>query len=296
MNVMARLRAEHASIVEHLHLLNELLRDEADLDAHVYAFPLLTEEDIGEWPDSIELSSFKGTEAVEKALTHLSFMQQLDGQPGLFSRRLAGHLHVACADAVAMEIRERVNCINQLKENFQHLVLSLSHSLDERFALVKEALPGLCKIAAYRQLLLPDQGLQALRFSWVHRRVGRTYSKAELIKQIETAQKRLRQKVDAVHLLQDLDIETQNLNRYPDSARFVQKRSTRVTAIAKLTYQPSHIPRWTTMHTHSPIIIINDKPKIGELADYQKRETDVPAVELEMVSARREIFVVKRYD
>ena len=41
MNVMARLRAEHASIVEHLHLLNELLRDEADLDAHVYAFPTL---------------------------------------------------------------------------------------------------------------------------------------------------------------------------------------------------------------------------------------------------------------
>jgi hypothetical protein len=48
------------------------------------------------------------------------------------------------------------------------------------------------------------------------------------------------------------------------------------------------------MHTHSPIIIINDKPKIGVLADYQKRETDLPAVELEMVSARREIFVLKR--
>lgn len=265
---VVRLALEKDQITQHILRLQALLQT-LDLSATVYEFPTWTVEDIGQEPQAIAVTPVHGQRAVELAMLHMRHFQREFEQPGVFAKRLAGHLLVQCSAQVEVDIRQRVAIINEMKEDFHRLVLSLGKNVNTRFEQVRLQLPDLSKISISRQLLLAKPNLTNLTYSWAHRTTGGFLTYDDLVQQNKVAQQsfsktfKTRDEWEA-----QLKVELDMIMRYKPSDVFIQRRPTRIAPIAKLTHRTGEERTQTTSHTHSPIMIINAAPKIGVLKPY----------------------------
>lgn len=185
-------------------------------------------------------------------------------------RKLAGTLLIECNKSNELEIRQRIDIINQLKIKFEQLILSLNPSPDVRFEMFRDALPNLCKLSITRQIPLALPTVSRINYAWTNRKVGGNYKRDDLLKQIKVARTKPKPSDTMGEWLACLDHEEKMISSYPRTAIFIERRQSRVTAMMKLHYPMGHKPRETSVHAHSPLIIINDKPKIGELKTYLK--------------------------
>lgn len=265
---VVRLAHEKDLITQHILRLQELLQ-ELDISATVYEFPTWTVEDIGQEPQAIAVTPVHGQRAVELAMLHMRHFQREFEQPGLFAKRLAGHLQVLCTDPIEVEIRRRVAIINEKKAEFHRLVMSLGDNVNTRFEQVRLQLPDLSKNSISRQLLLAKPDLTHLTYSWARRTTGGFLTYDDLVQQNKAAQQTFSSSFKSRDEWEaQLQLERDIIMRYKPSDIFVQRRPTRIAPIAKLTHQMNGERTQTTSHTHSPIMIINASPKIGVLKPY----------------------------
>lgn len=293
MGILTTLRASKMELATHITLLIQLLKNQA-LSATVYSLPLWDEDDLGKEPTEIEVDPYSGEVAITKALDHYLDFAVDPEQPGVFAKRLAGTLSVTCSQDVEKEIRDRVAIINELKNQFEKLILSISPKRNIRFEAFKDALPLISKLALVRNLTIAAQGVQSITYSWTHRPVGGVYTRDELLKELANARKTLPRGTTMPEQWQTtLDIEEKALMRYGPAAVFAERRTTRVTAMAKLKFSKQHKPIQTTAHTHSPILVINDQPKIGLLRNYVAKDTRASVERgYPLVLERRSIFLL----
>ncbi len=146
MGMMTTLRAGKMELATHITLLLQLLKNQA-LSATVYSLPLWDEDDLGKEPTEIEVDPYSGEVAITKALDHYLDFAVDPEQPGVFAKRLAGTLSVTCSQDVEKEIRDRVAIINELKNQFEKLILSISPKRNIRFEAFKDALPLVSKFS-----------------------------------------------------------------------------------------------------------------------------------------------------
>lgn len=292
MSQIAQLRADLANIRTHIQLLVQLLEQQT-LDATVYELPVWSEGDLGCEPDVIPVTPITGTSAIARALHHMADFSMTDDMPGVFAKRLPGTFHIDCSQETAMEIRDRINTINALKDNYANLIASLSPHVNARFLIFKDAMPLTSKKAICRHLHAPASQIRRITYSWVKRKVGGVYTRDELLRDIAKAREFPTQYKTPEEWQRSLDIEEERLLQYSMHAQFMEKRQTRVTPMAKLTFGQDHKPVQTTVHTHSPLLIINAKPSVGVLRTYllaDKDKSDEPTGEL--VLPRRSIYLL----
>jgi DNA replication terminus site-binding protein len=292
MSQIAQLRADLANLKTHIQLLADLLEQQT-LDATVYELPLWSEGDLGTEPDVIPVKSLTGNEAITRALLHLSDFSMAEDMPGVFAKRLPGTLLIECNQETELEIRGRIATINALKDSYAALIASISPHINTRFEVFKDAVPLTSKKAICRHIYTPDPQIRRLTYSWVRRKVGGVFTRDELLRDIAKAREFPTQYKTPEEWQRSLDIEEQTLMQYSMHAQFMEKRQTRITPMAMLTYAPEHKPAKTTAHTHSPFLIINDKPAIGALRTYLLADKDKKAEPTgELVLPRRSIYLL----
>lgn len=292
MSLIAQLRADLANIKTHIQLLAQLLEQQT-LDATVYELPQWSEGDLGTEPDVIPVKSITGAEAVARALHHLTDFSMTEDMPGVFAKRLPGTIFIECNQEAELEIRGRIAQINALKDQYAQLIASISPHLNTRFLVFKDAVPLTSKKAICRHLFVPAPGIRRLTYSWVRRKVGGVYTRDELLREVAKAREFPAQYKTPEEWQCSLDIEEETLMQYSPQAQFMEKRQTRITPMAKITYAPEHKPVQTTVHTHSPLFIINSKPTVGILRTYLLAEKDKQAeVTGELVLPRRSIYLL----
>lgn len=292
MDYMGALRSEYESLRYHIRLLTDMLEDLAS-SATVYQFPDHTQEDIGVEPSIIPIVKHTGKLAIEKALLHYTHFKTDQHQPGPFVHKLAGTLLIECSPAVEQEIRGRVAAINRLKQNFEKLILSLSPVPDVRFEKFKDALPNLCKLSITRQIPLAKAQIKRINYAWTNRKVGGNITRDALHKKIQTARMQPKPSDVMGDWLDCLDREEARVLSYPKSAIFIEIRQSRIAAMMKLHYPADHKPPETTLHAHSPLIILNDKPRISELKTYIKPENTEPTeAKYELIIPRLSLYLL----
>jgi DNA replication terminus site-binding protein len=289
---MDDLKRKAANLIEDLRFIESHIRqlintlEECDHDSCVYEFPKLTQEDIGTTPDSIMLTQFTGQLAFQKAMLHIRDFKWLEGEPGQFGRRLAGT--VVVHSKLGVEIIQRIKVINTLKDQFQQSILMLHKSVDKRFELFKEALPGVSKKAITRHILLAPDGLTAINYSWAHKYSGKTFTREELAQLITNSGKQVPAKVDAATWEIQIETELEALRNANHTNVFYQRRPLRVTPSAHMyTEHQSH--SFTTV-AHSPIIVVNQTPEISTFHNYPHRSRESKAKPLMLVIPRRHIY------
>lgn len=292
MSQITQLRADLANLKNHIHLLADLL-EQQNLDATVYELPLWSEGDLGTEPDVIPVKPITGNEAITRALHHLSDFSMSEDMPGVFAKRLPGTLIIECSQETELEIRGRIEAINSLKDSYAGLIASISPHINTRFLVFKDAVPLTSKKAICRHIYTPDPGLRRLTFTWVRRKVGGVFTRDELLREISKAREFPTQYKTASEWQRSLDIEEETLLQYSKLAQFMEKRLTRITPMAMLTYALDHKPVKTSAHTHSPFIIINSKPALGTLRTYLLADKDKKAEPVgELILPRRSIYLL----
>lgn len=288
MSLATELKTSFNQVVEHVSLLKEILQKQ-DCVASIWSFPKLTNEDVGQQPESIVLTRFAGDQALSKALSHLSSFNNVPSTPGVFGNRIGGTLQVF-TESVS-EIRQRIERINELKVNFQELILSLHHSVDVRFRLVKEHLPDISKKATTRQILLAPPDTKYVNFSWTQRYSGKKFSKEELVKIIQNAGKRVPPDKDPTDWHQLLEIELKNIINIKHTDVFIQKRPLRISPVANLFVEHNQQKATRqTMIAHSPLIILNQNPEVKELEDFVANSHGIKTDGLMLVLPRKHIY------
>ena len=289
---MNKLRADYEHLRWHIVLLTELLEQHA-VDANVFSFPAHTADDLGVMPDVIPIKAFDGQVAIAKALLHYHHFQTDKDQPGPFILKLAGTLSIECGTDVESEIRRRIEAINQLKDKFKSLILSLHTSQDTRFEMFSDALPNLCKLSITRHIPVAMPGIKRINFAWTNRKVGGTFKQKALLKKIDNARSQQRPSDMMGEWLAGLDREEQLIAGYPSTALFIERRGTRTTPMMKLHYPNEHKPKETTIHAHSPLVIINGQPKQTALNTYIRPPADnEPDEKYELVIPRLALYLL----
>lgn len=289
---MTALRSDYEALRYHIQLLTSMLEELATY-ATVYQFPDHTQEDIGIEPSVIPIVKHSGKIAIEKALLHYTHFKTDRHQPGPFVHKLAGTLLVECSEPVAQEIRDRIATINRMKQLYEKLILSLSPVPDVRFEKFKDALPNLCKLSITRQIPLAKSQIKRINYAWTNRKVGGNFTRDALIKKINTARRQPKPSDVMGDWLSCLDREEAIITGYPKSAIFIEIRRSRITAMMKLHYPAGNKPPETTLHAHSPLIILNDKPAISDLKTYIKPEGAEPQeAKYELVIPRLSLYLL----
>lgn len=269
----SNLQSSYYNLQQHILRLTELLEIHA-VDASVYEFPNHTRADLGVEPDAIPVVAHTGQQAIAKALLHYHHFKIDEHQPGAFTRKLAGTLLIECPPHTEEEIRGRVAAINSLKAEFEQLILDLNPVQDVRFEMFSAVLPLLCKLSITRQLPMAMTTIKRINYAWTARKVGGLLTRDRLLKQIQRARSQPKPSAQMGDWLAGLDREEKIIAGYPKSAIFVERRESRVTAMMKLHYPMGHTPKETSVHAHSPLLIINDTPKVSELKTYIKPEEE----------------------
>jgi DNA replication terminus site-binding protein len=290
---MADLRSSHANLLLHIQLLTRIMGECLSSHATVYQFPDHTQEDIGVDPEVVPIIAHSGQAAIEKALLHYSHFQTDKNQPGAFVRKLAGTLLIECSKSTELEIRQRIEAINRMKQEFEQLILSLSPLPDVRFELFRNALPYQCKLSITRQIPVALPSIRRINYAWTNRKVGGNFKRDDLLNKIKLARSQPKPSDMMDEWLSCLDYEERLIASYPKSAVFIERRQSRVTAMMKLHYPQGHKPKETSLHAHSPLIIINDKPKISQLKTYIRPDKpEQPEAKYQLVIPRLCLYLL----
>lgn len=282
------LKSSFSEIVEHIRLLKILLEKE-ECTASIWTFPKLTNDDIGQHPDSINLNRFYHQEAINKALKHLSNLNNIPNSPGIFGHRIGGILKVFTNSE--QEIRQRIARINELKSNFQELVLSLHKSVDVRFKIVKDHLPNISKKAVTRHILVAPPKTKYVNFSWTQRYSGKKYSRDDLVKIIHNAGKRVPPGREPSDWHKLLEIELKSVVNIKHTNEFIQRRPLRISPVANLYVEKEILkPVRVSMISHSPIILLNENTEVKELQNLSSLKDTPKDNGLILIIPRKHIY------
>ncbi|MBQ4839734.1 MULTISPECIES: DNA replication terminus site-binding protein [Pseudoalteromonas] len=279
--VIRKIRADLHYLQVHIGEALTLLKD-AQLQpcSAVYELPRLTQENIAEHAPTILPNPLFNEQARQRFLHHALDFTLKGNHPGVMARRLPGCLCFSTPHD--QELRERVAHVNQLKSEFDTFIQHhAGKNPDQRFELVSQAVPLLIRKAVSRNLLLAPQDTFSLSYSWSHSTSRsaiqpRQYWHEKLDR---TLQSKLSD-VNASNWVKMIEQEKKALANANDSEYFRTIRPLRITPIVNLKYNRGQNGEFnkTTMIAHSPVIVLNDRPKLSPLKPYTgKRIRDARA-------------------
>ena len=169
------------------------------------------------------------------------------------------------------EIRDRIWIINNLKNEFDDYVkIHAGKTKDERFETIKVAVPDLVRKAFSRKILLAPSGVTNASFSWSHSMsISKPQHRDVWDKRLEKALQSKLNHPDYDNWQTAVQMERKALLQKNDTDYFKIKRPLRVVPIMNVTYNnDDQEKKKTTYVAHSPLLIINNNPKVSSLKDY----------------------------
>lgn len=268
------LRVNYQNIKRHLELFIGCLVSSSDIHATVFELPKLTPDDVGKTVEHISVIPHEGEYALSLYCTHLlNHNIHSDQESGRLAKRLPGFIIAKTNNA--NELIERVCIINKLKSEFEKQILALSPDVDKRFEIVKSELPGLIKLSATRKLLMANKPkLHRIGFAWSTRKSMKKESRKEVLTRLDNSQTYGHQgSIDPSAWQEMVEREKRSVINSNDTNEFKTVRPIRITPVANITYIEDDVKRATSMIAHSPILILNQTPKLGQLVDYPNRKS-----------------------
>ncbi len=299
MGQITQVQSSYRFLLDHIERFQQEIVDGArHIDARVYQFPQQTDDDIGVTPESISLTRQEGEQAFELAQSHLLDHLITERNHGRMIPRLAGHIHIDHANPI--ECIQRIQCINQLKDDFGLLIQSLSSDKDVRFEIVKEALPNLIKLAATRHILAENRPLSVVSYSWSHRFSSKKLNKQEVLHKLFNTRRYSNNTVTINEAWSSqVDDDITYIQSFPNGAQFIIKRPLKITPVVNIKYQESDLfidpklKKSSTKIAHSPLYIFNNKTvKMQPFNDYVRSEhiEGKKAVNLDLVIPRLHLY------
>lgn len=254
-------------------LFEDSLLDEAELMyAHAYRLPNYTDEDIGQWPETIDVSPLQGLNALKYTLEHIKNLTMPHDHSGRIIQRIPGIIGLSHPDP--QSLRLRIATINKKKHEFHAW---LKHHLPDpnvRFLLLTNAMPNVVKLKAFRDILFTNRELYSVGFTWKHRQSINPLKKAALLLNLEKTMAYYKSRFPLSPKWEDVEREITIISRYPSTSAFLQVRDLRVSPSMNLRYQanaPVYIPDRkapTDMIAHSPLFVFNQEVRIHPLKPY----------------------------
>lgn len=308
MDNISNVRATYKLLCDHIDEFTEQLLGKGELKAAaVYEYPSHTDEDVAQVPDSIVLTPVFGQAALLLALDSLKQNTLRDDQSGRIVPRLPGTIvyhHPEPLDCI-----QRLERINELKNELADAILAISPDKDIRFDVVKDALPLLIKKVATRHVIYANRPVKSVSFSWTHRYAGKSLNKKQvedmLAKSLVYSNK---------HTLSDPRFGMQvqedmvTISRLPANSRFVIRRELRVTPMLNLNYVKDAAPYLTRRPSsktptavspknyvaHSPVFIFEGDPRLYTFENYTRKsasQSQATREEVELVIPRLHLYL-----
>jgi DNA replication terminus site-binding protein len=256
----------------HIQLLITLLsQSKIYKQSTVHELPSPEKEDIGAVYQDLKSIHLTGQDAFEKYSWHISNVKLNKNRVGLMSVRVPGCLIIETNEE--QEIRERIEVINTLKKSFDDLIKHQGgKNKDERFEIVSQAVPDLVRKALSRQILVSPKYTSNVSYAWSNSTsISKPLHKDEWDKRLENAIAFKRNHPNAKNWQTAIEIERSTLRAITDTDFFKVKRPLRVVPIMNVKYlseKVSGIQKKTTYIAHTPLLVINDLPKLSILKNY----------------------------
>lgn len=267
-NNTQKLREHYFYMMEHIKQLSLVLANCTVHHAVCYSLPTLSKDDLGDEPDYIHVEALTGQDAVNMAIEHILQHEIKRQVPGVFAPRLPGVICLTLQDSTVREVRERINIINALKEEFTILIRALSPNTDTRFEIFSQALPNLIKKTVARKILIAPEHCQRIGFSWKRFYSVKKKTPEQWDHYLKNALLKGKPKgCEQGKWEQAIAIERNILRNNSDAKMFVSRRPIRITPSLNLTMREGDT-KATTVVAHSPLWVLNQTPVIGELRNF----------------------------
>lgn len=269
-------------LCDHIDSFTEYLLSTGELiEATVYQYPAYTDEDIDDWPETIELMPVHGKKGLVMALDWMKQNSIIDEQSGRIVPRLPGT--IVYHHPNHLECLMRLERINLEKNQLKQAILQISTDKDIRFEAVKNALPNLIKKVATRHFIYANRPVKSLSFSWAHRQTGENKNKQQVLEMLQKSlDYRNKNSIADPHFAEKVEQEIIKISQLPHQSRFVIRRPIRVTPMVNLNYIKSSEPHLAQRAAskmplalspknyvaHSPVFVFNDNPKIYQFQNY----------------------------
>jgi DNA replication terminus site-binding protein len=266
-NKIKKLHGDYLNMKERIKLLAGELNELSPENCVCFSLPNLSKEDLGDEPNKILVETLTGQHALNMAIEHLSQHELKESVPGIFAPRLPGTIVLNVEEAIACDIKSRINDINALKVKFAISIKRLSPSTDVRFEIVKEVLPNLIKKTAVRKILLAPEQCHRIGFTWKRFYSVRKKTPEEWDKYLENAI--VTGKHKGPEWEQAIEMERQVLRNNNDASVFISRRPIRITPAMNLNVTMNNgKTKATTVVAHSPLWVINQAPSIRGLKTF----------------------------
>lgn len=282
----AQVKGDYYHLLSHIDSLINYLKESTELKATVFLLPPSTAEDVGANQIELNPQAITGSEAINRALNHLSDHHLTPGQPGVMAKRLPGILNIQTKKPE--EIISRVLRINKLKDELSLLIRSYSNSIDEQYLLTKSAIPlGIRKAISRHIHYLDNADLKSVRFSLSGRTsMSKPYSRNHWLKKLERSKTAKVDNVNHEEWLALIDIESKALISLPESTMLRVERPLRKTPILNIRYLDG---KKTTVIAHSPLWIFNGVEHIKPFGNY-RGSSSVPAKNKKPILPRLHLY------
>lgn len=272
-------------LCDHIDSFIEYLLSSGELiEATVYQYPTYTDEDIDDWPESIELIPVQGNKALVMALDWMKNNFIIDEQSGRIVPRLPGT--IVYSHPNYLECLMRLERINIEKNQLNQAILQISSDKDIRFETVKNTLPNLIKKVATRHFIYANRPVKSVSFSWAHRQTGENKTKEQVLELLQKSLNyRNKNSIADPNFTEKVEQEIFKISQLPHLSRFVIRRPIRVTPMVNLNYlkhSAPHLAQRASSKTpfalaplnyvaHSPVFIFNDIPKVYPFQNYEEK-------------------------
>ncbi|MFT5715865.1 MAG: DNA replication terminus site-binding protein [Oleiphilaceae bacterium] len=283
--VTSRIRHQYQNILTHITLLTEVLSEATfHQKTSVHVIPTPEKDDIGSEEKQVIVEHFQGELAFAKYAAHLSKVKLNYSRVGLMSVRLPGC--IVAHTKHEKEIRDRIWIINILKKEFDEYVQThAGRTKDERFETMKDAVPDLVRKAFSRNILLAPKNVTHVSYAWSHSTsISKSQHRNVWDTRLENAVNSKRNHPDSADWEKAIHMERKALHNKNDTDYFKIKRPLRVVPIMNVKYTDhDEQKKKTTYVAHSPLLILNDTPKVSTLRNYhghsRKKIEDKPVIE-----------------
>ncbi|SLM63099.1 DNA replication terminus site-binding protein [Dickeya aquatica] len=222
----------------------------------------------------ITVTPYSGQDARDKGLAHFRHLfihHHAESVSSKAAIRLPGVLCFQVSTTQYHQARERVELINSLKKELEHIVTVESGlEPEQRFDFVHTHLKGLITLSAYRTItLLCDPA--SVRFGWANKNIIKNMTREALLAKLEKSLRAGRSqapysKEQWAFLLEQ---EIRDVKRLPEQASLKIKRPVKVQPIARVWYPEQQ--KQVQYPCPSPLLVLchqDTVPVMGYLSDY----------------------------